>query len=186
MAPHLSTLIKKHAEYFMTSSYKGTVRIRKSRHVNFDLYTTERCNERDILAMYPFEIFDSNHTPHASGMYLMTVYDEYANECSELCGDVSAAALGQYGRWNERSGKRLMGKDGKFHPTNAFFSNEPNMGQRSNCELLFPLVKNPKPGDIVVAVLRATRPIASDKSLIWCYGNGYYRDYDTGCGDQNR
>jgi len=70
----------------------------------------------------------------------------------------------------------------------AYFSNEPSGKQKENSEIDIAIKDNYrnrkrlKPGDYITYKLKATRNIKPGEEVVWCYGEGYDRNYKTTCG----
>ena len=106
-------------------------------------------------------------------MYCFTVYTRGNKVSSHLVGDID---------------KESVPLPKNNIPYWAYFSNEPSGEQKENSEIDIALKENYKgrkhikAGDFITYKLKATRNIKKGDEIVWCYGEGYGRDYKTNCG----
>ena len=155
---------------------KLSIVIRKDRVKGNSLFAIKPIKKDDIIAYYKMKVVHGADPKHnfRDSMYLFNVTNSKGREYSYLYGDLYAGSLPNPIR---------------HIPYWAYFSNEPNVNQESNSYIDYMYEDNftkkkrtvLKVGDTIRYALKAARDIEKGEEIMWCYGEGYDRNYKTGC-----
>ena len=112
--------------------------------------------------------------PPKKDMYHFTIYNKHGYEYQTLTGDLYSGSLP---------------KPKNNVPYWGYFANEPSCKQTYNADIdLLPYENytlknrvNIKEGETVTYGIVALKNIKKGEEVMWCYGNGYRRNYPTSC-----
>lgn len=138
------------------------------------LFSKKAIKKGSVVAYYKFMVYkeDDQFKSVKNRMYTMTIYTKSGRINPYLIGDIYEGSL----------------EPPKYNiPFWGYFSNEPSNDQEENVYLSSNLKENyrkrdrVKAGDTMVYKLIASRDIAPNEEIMWCYGGDYGRDYVSNC-----
>lgn len=148
--------------------------LKKMKNKRAGLFANKNIKKGEVISYYFVKVYKSskkilNHT------YSVTLHNKKGTEINNLSGNLCVESL------------RTPTKNGITYW--AYFSNEPSINEKENCELDFiNSFKKTKDkaklveGDFVLYKLKATTNIKKGDEILWCYGYPKgVRDYKSIC-----
>ena len=136
------------------------------------LFASKPIKKNEVIAYYKVSIYSIDDPDPFRGTYTISVYTKSNRAHPTLIGNLSPYSL-QAPRYSI--------------PFWAYFSNEPSKHEEENAYLDVNLKENyksrdfVKKGDMMIYKLRALTTIAKNEEIMWCYGDSYYRSYQSAC-----
>ena len=133
-----------------------------------------------IIAFYPVQITSKM----VDRVVDTSTNDTYTIEIYRILRNNNTRQTDFYGAPTQKTLRHI--DDSLFGvPPIAMFANEPqkNGKEKENCSLAFPSVfqSDLVEGKEVYAFLHTITEIKAGERILWCYGSGYNRNYDTLC-----
>lgn len=153
---------------------KTTLKKMKTKRVG--LFANKNIKKGEVISYYLIKAYKSSKKI-LNSVYTISLYEKNGKD-SKLSGDLCLESL------------QMPTKNGITYW--AYFSNEPSMNEKENCELDFKnSFKDTKDkvkfeeGDFVLYKLKATKNIKKGDEILWCYGYPKgERDYKTVCEEE--
>jgi len=159
----------------LASGYDLSTKLKKTRK-GLSVYATKPIKKNNVICYYKFKLFKMKtyNRPVRRGAYMITVYTKTKRASNTLIGDLYE---GSY-----IAPRRNI-------PFWGYLANEPSLKQKANSYIDFATKDNYrkknalKSGDTMIYKLRALRNINPGEEVVWCYGEGYHRNYSSSCSE---